>query len=94
VPMVFELGSSPIVYGQQFALAWQANSSVGLADDGTAFKTNFTTNTFGTMPSTISIHSGSTGGTGIISIYASGSLSAGAAGKPIGGPARTQMHYR
>ena len=83
-----------IAYQGVYNIAWQADASIVLADDGTNFRTAFTAQTFGSMPATIPVAGGSTGGTGIPSLYALGNLAAGAAGKPLGGPSRVQWHWR
>jgi len=74
------IAPTAIVSGSKYYLAWQGSSSIAIVDDGTRFKAKFITNTFGSMPATIPISGGTTGGVGITSIWAAGSAGSGGGG--------------
>jgi len=91
------LSNVPIVYGRKYYPVWQADASITPADDnpGGFFKLGLFANTFGGgLPSTIDlVSSGSVAG-GVPSIYITGPAAPGASGTPLGGPARSQKHWR
>lgn len=70
--------SFPVVTaGLTYYPAWQANAAIAIADDGQTFKAHQTSNTFGSMPSTIPVGGGTIGPVGVVTIWASGN--------PVGG---------
>lgn len=89
------ISNTAITYGQQYALAWQSSNTVNvkIVDDGTNNMCFFGTNTAGSMPATLPIPQSPTN-LGVPSIYVSGIIGAGAQGTPLGGPSRTQWHWR
>lgn len=91
--MTVSIPNTPIVYGQTYSLAWSADHGLLLCTNQNGSSISNTTTVTGAPPASLPA-SNNNPSYGSFSIYASGVLATPAAGVPVGGPARTQYHWR